>query len=64
MDGNTTDPLYWSDFMIETDAYQCHFCGDIGPEIDGEWVRLDQNIRESFVCLLCLDGYDWKHHQP
>ena len=60
MDGNTTDPLYYSDFLIETDRWECHFCREAVPEAQGDWVEVE-GTGEVFGCFPCLEAQDLKH---
>ena len=62
MEGNTSDPWYWADFLAECDYWVCHFCSETVSAEEGDFITLDH--QEVFGCLPCLENYYWKLDPP
>ena len=60
MEDDTGGELYYSDFLIETDRWECHFCREAFLEDHGDWVEVE-GTGEVFGCFSCLEAQDLKH---
>ncbi len=54
------NPLYFSDYLLESGMEQCEWCGEVFGVHDLKPAQLDVTSW-AFVCSPCLEGYDWKH---
>ena len=59
-DAPAKDPLFFSDFLIESNCHQCDFCGAFFLFQDLKPVQLDE-AEWVEVCGECLEAYDRAH---
>ena len=55
---STPEPLYLSDFLLNSQMSQCALCGELVP--DGELVDVELDVRGGWerVCGECRDGME------
>ena len=53
--------LYFQDFLINSNAQQCDWCGEIKLLSDVRLVQLDVEGDWQWLCGECVEAYD-QHH--
>lgn len=48
--------LYFSDFLIESDTWQCDLCGEFVDRCGSKLVQMDEE--EIVICLWCKEDLD------